>query len=126
MVDVPSSPASTVSSSTTSDSSSLSEPHEEAPADIAVEDEQDDEADSLLPEEDLVMMRTVPSTSPRSSASPVEALEERVAGEDCPLSARVYSNPDCKISAALHQQCSSLWAQFDSIGTEMIVTRRGR
>ncbi len=126
LIDAPS-PASSVTTSSVSDSSSLSDAHEEeAPAldDIGLEDQEDQE--SPLPGEGLVMLpRTIPE-SPRSSTSPVEPLEERISSEDCPLSARVYSSPSCKISTALQRQCCSLWSQFDSIGTEMIVTRRGR
>ena len=118
------SPASTLSSSSASasDSSSVSDAQEDAPADIGIEEQEgeDDECSGLV-----LTMRTIPS-SPRSSTSPVEALEERTSSEDCPLSARVYSSPSCKISAALQRQCCSLWSQFDNIGTEMIVTRRGR
>ncbi len=41
---------------------------------------------------------------------------------------KVYSNnhPDVKIAAVLNAQSKHLWKQFDALGTEMIVTRRGR
>lgn len=121
------SPASSLSSSSAasvSDSSAISEAHEDVPAVIGIEEQEDEEEDDDC-REDLVTLRMIPG-SPRSSTSPVEALEERTSSEDCPLSARVYSNPSCKISAALQRQCCTLWSQFDNIGTEMIVTRRGR
>ena len=129
----PLSPASTMSTSSASDSLSLSDAHEEQPTVITLdeqeqqeEEEEEEEEDELpLAGEGLVMLRTIPG-SPRSSTSPVEPLEERISSEDCPQSARVYSSPSCKVSTALQRQCSKLWSEFDSIGTEMIVTRRGR
>ena len=70
-----------------------------------------------------LFMRKVRSSR---SASPLEMNEERCSELEYPLSQRVYSNPPCTISIVLQRQSRELWDQFDSIGTEMIVTRRGR
>lgn len=36
------------------------------------------------------------------------------------------SNPSLAMSVAMERDCKELWSQFDEVGTEMIVTRRGR
>lgn len=80
-------------------------------------------AEHLVP---VVFGQALPR-SPRS-ATPLdtEEMEKRAPSTDYPQSQRVYSSPACGISAVLQRQSSDLWMQFDSIGTEMIVTRRGR
>lgn len=134
------SPASSAisSSSSTTDSESASEGHETA----AMVSIQPEDKDPQVPEEEreedgaeegddederngMVIFRSDLPTISRST-SPLEIKEERCSGEEYPLSQRVYSSPSCNISAGLQRQCYELWDQFDSIGTEMIVTRRGR
>lgn len=53
----------------------------------------------------------------------VSALSAEYSPED-----KVYScnKPDSEIAAVLNAQSKHLWKQFDALGTEMIVTRRGR
>ena len=141
VMDVPS-PASSAasSSSSTSDSTdSISEENEPMPERVGhdgkdpsmpqiqlqgeCDDEDEDEIDASR--NGLVIFRSdLPRIS--RSASPLEIQEERSSGEEYPLSQRVYSSPSCMISSVLQRQCCELWEQFDSIGTEMIVTRRGR
>lgn len=125
---------SSCSSSSTTDSDSTSEEHEPA----AMESVQPDDKESQVPEEEgdddeggeneennvMIFRRDLPAIS--RSPSPLEIKEERCSGDEYPLSQRVYSNPSCGISAGLQRQSYDLWNQFDSIGTEMIVTRRGR
>jgi hypothetical protein len=130
------SPASSAmsSSSSTSDSDSGSEVHNSASiqqedkehctpemeAEEGDEEEHGDERNNMV-----LFRRDLPPIISRST-SPLEINEERCSGEEYPLSQRVYSSSSCGISAGLQQQCYDLWNQFDSIGTEMIVTRRGR
>ena len=136
------SPASSAisSSSSTTDSESASEGHEAT----ALENIQQEDKEQLqVPEGEgeegdgaeeggdenerngmVIFRRDLPAIS--RSASPFEIKEERCSGEEYPPSQRVYSSPSCSISAGLQRQCYELWDQFDSIGTEMIVTRRGR
>ena len=51
---------------------------------------------------------------------------EELKSQDPPPDERVYSmnSPDSKASVVLTSR--NLWRMFDAIGTEMIVTRRGR
>lgn len=130
------------SSTSTSDSESMSDVQEEPtelfnrlqPEDDEEEEEEEEEdaegegkqpSDILVSQNDSVLfMREIPRSS--GSTSPLEMKEERSSDLDYPLSQRVYSNPPCKMSAVLQRQSRELWDQFDSIGTEMIVTRRGR
>jgi len=133
------------SSTTTSDSESLSDAQEELPVlfnGLDPEDEEeDDEDEEDVDKEDDIKVASVASTTNQTllyvndmqdiqrssgSASPLEMQEERSSEFEYPLSQRVYSNPPCKISTVLQRQSRELWDQFDSIGTEMIVTRRGR
>lgn len=129
------SPASSAisSSSSTTDSDSASE-HEPAALEN-IEEEEDQEARTPLEvdeEEDVeneesnvvIFRRDLPGLS--RSSSPLEIKEGRCSGDEYPLSQRVYSSPTCGISTGLQRQCCDLWGQFDTIGTEMIVTRRGR
>jgi len=127
-------------STTSSDSDSMSDNQEEPPIlfnDIIPEDEEEDEDDeekaekqslSVASTNETLMYINDVSDLPRSSgsASPLEMQEERSSKFEYPLSQRVYSNPPCKMSAVLQRQSRQLLDQFDSIGTEMIVTRRGR
>lgn len=134
-MDAPSPASSTISTSSTSDSEDVSDEQETAPSANVLDriPLQDEEMPSPLAlreemaeeeeEGQLVMFR---KDFPRSPDSPVVIEEERSSGMDYPLSQRVYSNPSCSISTILQRQCAELWRQFDSIGTEMIVTRRGR
>lgn len=133
-MDAPSPASSTISTSSTSDSEDVSDEQETAPSANVLDriQLQDEEMPSPLAlreemaeeeEGQLVMFR---KDFPRSPDSPVVIEEERSSGMDYPLSQRVYSNPSCSISTILQRQCAELWRQFDSIGTEMIVTRRGR
>ena len=87
--------------------------------------EEEDEGD-IENEANLVIFRRALPRSPRSATPDEEEAEERAPSTDYPQSQRIYSSPSCGISAVLQRQCSELWMQFDSIGTEMIVTRRGR
>lgn len=121
--------------STSSSDSELSEAPETA-ADVFNPEEGEKEL-PLIPEpitakqNNLVHFQRDLQESPRST-SPLEIDEEDEEEEEkgsefeYSLSQRVYCSPSCKISVGLQQQCSQLWGQFDSIGTEMIVTRRGR
>lgn len=136
VMDSPSPASSAVSSSSsTTDSDSASEEHEPTaletiqPEDketqIPGEEEEGEEEDDENGESNMVIFqRDLPGIS--RSASPLDIKEERCSGEEYPLSQRVFSSPSCGISTGLQRQCSDLWGQFDSIGTEMIVTRRGR
>lgn len=121
-MDSPSPPSSAISSSS-SDSESDHEPaaldsNDSEHGDSKTDDEEEQEKDIQIFRTDIPRMSR--------SASPLELKEERCPGEDYPLSQRVYSSPSSNISTGLHPQCCELWEQFDSIGTEMIVTRRGR
>lgn len=138
VMDIPS-PASSAASSSSSEADSaesISEENEpilegaghdndEDPPMPEIRGECDDEEDDDESRNGLVIFR---SDLPRMSrsASPLEIQEERSSGEEYPSSQRVYSSPSCMISSVLQRQCCELWEQFDSIGTEMIVTRRGR
>ena len=132
-------------STTSSDSESVSDNQEEPtvlfndiiPEDEEEEEEEEDEDDeekaekqslSIASTNETLMYVNDVSDLPRSSgsASPLEMQEERSSKFEYPLSQRVYSNPPCKMSAVLQRQSRELLDQFDSIGTEMIVTRRGR
>ena len=133
------------SSTATSDSESLSDVQEEPPVlynGLVPEDEEDDEdvEEDVDREEDIKVASVASSTNQTllyvneiqdiqrssGSASPLEMQEERSSEFEYPLSQRVYSNPPCKMSTVLQRQSRELWDQFDNIGTEMIVTRRGR
>lgn len=122
---------SSCSSSSTTDSDSASEEHEPAVMETTLPEdkdsqaaEEDDEGGENEGNNVVIFRRDLPAIS--RSASPLEIKEERCSGEEYPLSQRVYSNPSCGISTGLQRQCYELWDQFDNIGTEMIVTRRGR
>ena len=133
-----SSAISTSSTSTDSDSTSESaplQPEINAECHILEEEEEEEEeeegevdGEENNDEEISIYQRGLPPLVSRS-ASPLETLEmeeQRRPAMDFPLSQRVFCSPTCKISTGLQQQCSELWNQFDGIGTEMIVTRRGR
>ena len=133
------------SSTSTSDSDSVSDTQEEPTilfSGLSPEDDEEDEEDEdeeradkekklpvdIANSNEALMYVSDMQDLPRSSgsASPLEMHEERSSEFEYPLSQRVYSNPPCKISAVLQRQSRELWDQFDSVGTEMIVTRRGR
>ena len=64
------------------------------------------------------------AASEETSCIPLHfAKTEKEAGPEEGLAS---SNPSQAMSATLESECKELWRQFDSIGTEMIVTRRGR
>lgn len=137
-VDVPS-PAfsATSSSSTSSDSDTTNSDGPGAPVDalddleqdekhLLIEDnDEEDEEGELENEDNLVVFGRDLPRSPRST-TPVDIEEQRAPSTDYPQSQRIYSSPSCGISAVLQRQSNELWMQFDGIGTEMIVTRRGR
>ena len=91
------------------------------------EEEEEEEDVEIQDDSNLVIFGRVLPRSPRSTTpTDVEEEEQRAPSADYPQSQRVYSSPSCGISAVLQRQSSDLWMQFDNIGTEMIVTRRGR
>lgn len=120
-----------VSSTSTSDSESTSDSQEEPTElfsglqddDEEEEEEKDAEGRGKQSSDSVLFMGDLRSSG---SASPLEMSEERSSELEYPLCQRVYSNPPCEISTVLQRQCRELWDQFDGIGTEMIVTRRGR
>lgn len=135
----PASSAASSSSSTSDSTDSISEENEpilegaghdddKEPSMPKIQEECDDDEDDDEVDANgnglVIFRRDLPRIS--RSASPLEVQEERSSGEEYPLSQRVYSSPSCTISSVLQRQCCELWEQFDSIGTEMIVTRRGR
>lgn len=126
----------TSSTSSTSDSDSASSDGQRAPEDmlddleqeeksLLIQDDDDEDDGEIENEGNLVMFGRALPRSPRST-TPIDMEEQRAPSTDYPQSQRIYSSPSCGISAVLQRQCNELWMQFDSIGTEMIVTRRGR
>ena len=121
------SPTSSISGSSSSDSESISyapqeavpqilnivHPKEEAPPELEMINNDQNE---------LMLLKSLPGSP--ASINSLDIEEEKNSGMG--YSQRVYCNPSCKIAAVLQQQSSELWKQFDTIGTEMIVTRRGR
>ena len=117
------------SSTSISDSESMSDDKEE-PSELFNELEEDENEEGrlhsdIIVQNSVLFMRELPRNS-GGSISPPEINEAISSEMDYPLSQRVYSNSPCPISAVLQMQSRELWNQFDSIGTEMIVTRRGR
>lgn len=130
MMNIPSPLFSATSSSTTSESDAIyDEPEgaadfqqEDNESSIQEEEEEEEEEEGAENGNSLVIFGR---DSPRS-ITPPDYEEERGSCEEYPPSERVYSSSSCSISAVLQRQCCDLWRRFDSIGTEMIVTRRGR
>lgn len=138
-VDAGNSPASsTVSTSSPSDSDSMSDTRGVTPEPLDEEEEEEEHqvnqdseitefsAEDISNHAGLVVFGSDIAKSPKSTSSLDLEEEKRSSGDDYPLSQRVYCSASCKISGVLQRQCSELWKQFDELGTEMIVTRRGR
>nr|CAE45764.1 Tbx1/15/20 protein [Axinella verrucosa] len=80
---------------------------------------------------DLTIMDTMEANSPESSTNELDSppsLEMRSMDSEYLPDEKVHcsNHPDSKMAVALQHQSRKLWKQFDSVGTEMIVTRRGR
>ncbi len=135
-LDIPSPASSTISTSSSSESEYVSDV-QGTPQEMHIyrhqiqqedHDEGEEERDELSvapeaiadPNDVIYLERDMPG-----SASSLE-LEEKRSRLDYSLSQRIFCSPSCKISAVLQWQSGELWKQFDNIGTEMIVTRRGR
>jgi len=80
---------------------------------------------------DLTIIETMEANSPESSTNELDSppsLEMRSLDSEYLPEEKVHCNnhPDSKMTVALQHQSRKLWKQFDTVGTEMIVTRRGR
>lgn len=85
----------------------------------------------MTEDHDMTIVENMEADSPQSSTNEPDSppsLEMRsldseyVPEEKIPCTNR----PESKMSVALQHQSRKLWKQFDTVGTEMIVTRRGR
>ena len=85
----------------------------------------------MTEDQDLTIVENMEADSPQSSTNEPDSppsLEMRsLDSEYVPEEKIMCSNrPESKMSVALQHQSRKLWKQFDTVGTEMIVTRRGR
>lgn len=97
------------SSSSSSSGESVDNGSQDDPSSIVLEDIEDREGQNEL------------ESTPPGSPLEMKSL-------DVPEQERVFccNNPNSRSTAALAKSSRDLWMQFDAIGTEMIVTRRGR
>ena len=85
----------------------------------------------MTEDQDSTIVENMEADSPQSSTNEPDSppsLEMRsLDSEYVPEEKIMCSNrPESKMSVALQHQSRKLWKQFDTVGTEMIVTRRGR
>ena len=131
-------------SSTESDSNDLECAGSEKSSVEPIEDERKQSqtsADRIPNRRELNGIVTLSSSSTQSVSSPTSSDPEDdvqdMQGEEPDVQASIdeyapeerihsLSDPNSQITAVLQSSSSMLWKQFDALGTEMIVTRRGR
>ena len=85
----------------------------------------------------IITLTTTPSTHSVSSPPPSDQDEDDMQGDESDVQGSIdayaleermhsLSDPNSRITAVLQNSSAVLWRQFDALGTEMIVTRRGR